>query len=95
MWSRRIKFVSKLVGFYEFRIWFSCVVAKDEDARFIGPKVQVEIGGWDYERLGCVRIQLVACQIFGLEGRSGIDGLVRGVGDEVDVSVGEFAADEA
>ncbi len=45
--------------------------------------------------VGGVGIPLFAGLVRCCEGGGGVDGLIRGVGDEVDVGVGEFAADEA
>ena len=70
-------------------------VGEDEDAGLVGGEVDALAGYSGGGGDGGVGVPLLGGFVSGGEGGGDVDGLVRGVDDEVDVGGGELAADEA
>src|SRR5215471_8559916 len=77
------------------RLLLTTVPGEHKDARLVRGKTQCEIAG-GYGRGGAsIGVPLLAIAMRCVEGGRCVNGVIRGIGDEVDVCGGESATNEA
>src|SRR5215469_3472625 len=68
---------------------------EDEDSRLIGSEMERDTGRSDWGRCSCIGTPCFTVKIAGHQGDDRVDLIIACVGYEVDVGVGQLAANEA